>query len=138
MKTRLLTVICLAAVALAACGGAKFAEEKTLLTTLTGAMETFTKTMESADTPEIVTQALGKLTGSLDKVMPAMKKLTAANPDWETKPPKELEDVMSKFKSASSGLQGVMPKLMSMAQEHGDNADLQNAVQKFTGLMSQL
>lgn len=137
MKTKIYVAICLVA-ALAACSGAKFAEEKTLLTGMATAMETFSEAVQSADTPDGITQALTGLTDKLAETLPAMKKLTDAHPEWEENPPEELGDVMAKFKGASEGLMGSMVKVMSMAQDHADNAELQSAVEKFTGLMQQL
>jgi len=138
MKTKLMAAVCLAALVVAGCGGAKYAEEKTLMTTLTKAMEAFTSTMQSAETPDAVAGALGALTGQLEKVMPKMQEFQKEHPDWDTNPPKGMEDTVAKFKSASEGLKGAMPKVMGMMQQHADNPMLKDAVEKFTSLMDKL
>jgi len=138
MKTKLMAAVLLAAIVVAGCGGAKNVEEKTLLTTLTKAMEAFTSTMNSADTPDAVAGALGLLTGQIEKVMPKMKEFAQKHPDWDTNPPKGMEETVSKFKAASEGLQGAMPKIMAMMQQHQDNPMLKGAVEKFTALMNQM
>lgn len=138
MKTKLMAAVCLAALVVAGCGGAKYAEEKTLMTTLTKAMEAFTGAMNSAETPDAVAGALAALTGQLEKVMPKMQEFQQEHPDWDTNPPEGMEDAVAGFKSASEGLKGAMPKVMGMMQQHADNPVLKDAVEKFTSLMDKL
>ena len=138
MRTFQILAIGLIVMLLAGCGAAKFAEEKTLLTAVTKAMETFTSAINAADAPPAIASALGAFTGQIEELVPAMKKLTEEHPEWETDPPDELKDTMEKFKSAATGLQGTMPKLMQMANEHADNEELQGALRKFQEVMSGL
>ena len=61
----------------AGCGGEKYLEEKTVLTAATKAMEAFASSMESADSPQVVAQALGTFSGAIENVLPGMKKMSA-------------------------------------------------------------
>jgi hypothetical protein len=95
--------------------------------------------MGSADTPEAVAGLITTFTGQIEKVMPKMKELTDAHPEWEDNPPKELKAELDKFKSVSSQFQSVaIPKAMQFAREHADNPALQGALEKFSSLMSQM
>lgn len=138
MRTKLMAAVCLAALFVAGCGGAKFAEEKTLMTTVTKAMEAFTAAMNSAETPDAAAGALGVLTGQLEKVLPAMTKFQQEHPDWDTDPPEGMADTIAKFQTASEGLQSALPKVMGMMQQNADNPVLKDAVEKFTALMDKL
>jgi hypothetical protein len=101
-------------------------------------MESFASSIESADTPLRVAQALGSFSTAIEKVMPAMKKMQEEHADWETSPPDALKDSLASFKSASEKFKGAMPKVMQYASEHTDNAELQSAVNKFRELASML
>jgi hypothetical protein len=139
VNSKRIVVSALVLLLLAGCGGGKYAEEKTLLTTVTKAMETFTSSIGSADTPEAVAGIITTFTGQIEKVIPKMKELTDAHPEWENNPPKELKAEFEKFKSASSQFQSVaLPKAMQFAREHADNTVLQGAIEKFSNLMSQM
>jgi polyhydroxyalkanoate synthesis regulator protein len=122
----------------AGCGGAKFTEEKTVLTAISSAMETFANSVNSAETPDALAGILGTFSGQLEKFLPQMKKITADHPEWQTAPPKELKEEFAKFNHASQQFQGAMPKLMQFASEYGDNPALNSAVEKFQQLVSQL
>jgi hypothetical protein len=138
MKTyRILTVV-LVALLLIGCGAAKYQKEKTLLTTMTKAMEALTAAISSADNPAKITSAISAFTGKIETLVPDMKKVSDEHPEWETDPPPELKDTMEKFASASSGLHEVMPKLMQMANQHADNAELQDALKKFQSVVGGL
>lgn len=134
------TVVCvLTLFLLVGCGGAKYVEEKTVLTSVTKAMETFTSSIVSAETPEAVAGLIGSFAGQIEKVAPKMKAMTEAHPEWEDNPPKELKAEFDKFKSASSEFQSVaLPKAMQFAQQYADNPALQSALEKFSSVMSQL
>lgn len=134
---RVLTAF-LVAVLIAGCGASKFSEEKTLLTTVTTAMETFTTAMGESETPDAITAALGAFSDQLKMVLPAIMKLNQEHPEWETDPPEELADTLDKFKNAASGLQSAMPKLMQMAGQYADDAQLQDAVKEFQSVVAGL
>ena len=138
MKTCKIVAGVLVAMLLFGCAGAKFQQEKTLLTTVATAMETLTASINQAGTPQAVTSAVSAFSTEIEKVAPAMKQLSDAHPDWDTNPPAELKDTMEKFKTASSGFQSAMPKLMEMASQYPDDADLQNALQKFQSVVEGL
>ncbi len=124
---------------LAGCsGGAKYAKEQTVLDGLAKAMETLTSSVNSADTPDLLTKALGSFSGTMEKFLPQMKSLTTDHPEWTANPPDELKETFDKFNAAKAGFQNVMPKIMSMAKDNLDNADLQGAVNKFTSLMKDM
>lgn len=138
LHKRIILVLLSALLIVAGCGGAKYAKEQTVLEGMAKAMETFTSAVNSADTPALVTKALGSFTGSLEKFLPQMKTLGTDHPDWETNPPEELKGTFEKFNSAKAGFQNVMPKLTSMAQENLGDADLQGAMNKFISLVKDL
>jgi hypothetical protein len=139
MKTKRILVLALALILLAGCGGSKFAEEKTLLTTVTKAMEAFNGAIGSAGVPEDVTKALGSFTGTLEKVLPKMQEMTKAHPDWEDNPPKELKGQFEKFEAATSAFKAeTMPKVMQYAKDNISNVELHEALKKFSGLASQM
>lgn len=138
MANRIL-VLALALILVAGCSGGKFAEEKTLLTTVTKAMESFNAAIGSAGAPEEVTKALGSLTGALETVAPKMKELTEAHPEWEDNPPKELKAEFEKFEAATNAFKSeTMPKVMQFAKDNVSNVDLHNALKKFSGVAAQL
>jgi hypothetical protein len=137
-RLRLTIMILVALLIVAGCGGSKFAKEKTVLDTMASAMETFTSTVNSADTPAGITQALGSFSGVVEKLVPQMKSLTADHPDWEKNPPEELKETFDKFNNAKTGFQNAMPKVTAMAKDNLGDADLQNAVNKFIGLVKDL
>ena len=138
MKTYRIFAVALVAILLFGCSGAKFQNEKTLLTTVTKAMETLTVAINNAVAPHEITSAVSAFSDQIEKLAPAMKKLSDEHPDWNTKPPSQLKDTMDKFKSASSGLQGVMPKLMQMANQYTDDAQLQSALRRFQSVVEGL
>lgn len=139
MNTKRIAVAALIIMLLAGCSGGKYVKEKTLLTTVTRAMESFTSSMATADTPEAVAGYLTTFTGQLEEVLPKMKELTTTHPKWENNPPRELQAELDKFKSASSEFQSVaVPKAMQFARDHADNPALQSALEKFSNLISQL
>ena len=90
MKSRRILVSALVLVLLAGCSGSKFAEEKTVLTTVTKAMETLNSAIGSSAVPEDIAKAVDSFTGALETVLPKMQEMNAAHPDWETSPPEEL------------------------------------------------
>lgn len=130
MKANWILVIVLATILLFGCS-AKYQQEKTLLSTVTAAMETLTAAINNAGAPQEITSAIGAFSDQIEKLAPAMKKLGDAHPDWKTNPPSNLKDTFDKFNSASSDLQGVMPKLVQMASQYADDAELQSALSKF-------
>lgn len=139
MNTKRVVLFALILLLLAGCGGAKYAQEKTLLATVTKAMDAFSSSMATVESPQDVAKIIGTFTGQIEKVLPKMKELTDTHPEWEDNPPKELEKDFAKFKSASTKFKDeAMPKVMQFAQQHADNPELQTALQKFSGLMSQL
>ena len=138
MKTHRILAVALLAVLLVGCGGAKYVEEKTLLTTVTAAMEALTSAIDKADAPPAVAAALTAFTDKVESLLPAMKKLNTDHPEWETDPPQELEAALEKFSTASLGFQTVMPKLMQMAGDNADDPQLQEALGKFQSLVSGL
>ena len=101
-------------------------------------MEALTKAVEEADAPEAVVSALGAFSSKIESFVPAMKKLNDEHPEWETDPPRELEGTLEKFKAASEGFKGVMPKLMQMGGDHADNPQLQDALKKFQSVVGGL
>ena len=138
MRRSLISAATLIALLAVGCGGAEFAVEKTLLTTVTKAIETLTGGINNADSPTALASVLQAFSGQTEKLIPEMNKMSSAHPDWENSPPSELKDTMASFKEASTGLQGAMPKLMQMASQHGDNAQLQDALKKFQSVVSGL
>jgi len=138
VKTYRILTVALVAALLVGCGAAKFAEEKTLLTTVTKAMEALTGAIEKADAPEPVIAALGTFSDKIESFVPAMKKINDEHPEWETNPPDELKGTMEKFKSATEGFQGVLPKLLQMSNDHADNPQLQDAFRKFQSVVGGL
>ncbi len=138
MKTRRILTVALVAVLLAGCGGANHVEEKTLLTTVTAAMEALTSAIDEADAPPAVAAALIAFTDEVEPLVPAMKKLNEEHPEWETDPPRELEVTLAKFNDASQGFQTVMPKLMRMAGDNPADPRLQEALNRFQELVSGL
>lgn len=139
MKSRRILVSALVLILLAGCGGGKFAEEKTVLTTVTKAMESFNSAIGSSAVPEDIAKAVGSFTGALEKVLPKMQEMNAAHPEWETNPPKELKGTFDKFKAVTETFKGeTMPKVMKAAQENADNVDLQTALKKFGSIVSQM
>ena len=75
MNTKRILVLALTLILVAGCSGGKYTEEKTLLTTVTKAMDSFNAAIGSAGAPEDVTKALGSLTGAIEKVLPKMKEI---------------------------------------------------------------
>ena len=139
MKVKRMVFAVLICLFLAGCGGAKYVEEKTLLTTVTTAMETFTSAISSAGAPAEITQAIGAFTGKIEEVLPKMKEMSDAHPDWKDNPPQELQGVIDKFKAATENFKSqAMPKIVQVAQENADNLELQDSLKKFGDLMSQL
>jgi len=138
LQKRLILVLLAALLIMTGCGGGKYAKEETVLNSLTKAMEAFTASINSADTPEAVTQALGLFTGTLEKYLPQMKTLAADHADWETNPPDDLKVTFDKFNSAKAGFESVMPKLTAMAQDNLGDVDLQNAMNKFISVVKDL
>ncbi len=139
MKKKRIAISAVILLLLAGCGGGKYAEEKTMLTTVTATMETFTAAMASAGTPEDVASIIMSFTGKIENVLPKMKELTQAHPDWENNPPAELKTEFEKFKKATAKFQEeAVPKVMQFARNHADNPTLQSAIEKFGSLMSQL
>lgn len=139
MNTKRVVFFALIVLLLVGCGGAKYAEEKTLLTTVTKAMESFSSSMTSAGTPQDVAKIIGTFTGQIETVLPKMKELSDTHPEWEDNPPKELESAFEKFESAQTKFKDeTMPKVMQFAQQNAESPELQAALQKFSGLMSQL
>ena len=139
MMAKRILVLALAVILVAGCSGSKFAEEKTVLTTVTKAMESFNAAIGSAGAPEEVTKALGSLTGTLEKVLPKMQELTAAHPEWEDNPPEELKGEFDKFEAASNAFKSeTMPKVMQYAKDNVSNVDLHEALKKFSGIASQM
>jgi hypothetical protein len=139
MNTKRFSVLALTLILVAGCGGGEFAEEKTLLGTVTKAMETFNAAIGSAGVPEDVTKALGSFTGVLETALPKIKELNAAHPEWENDPPEALKGTMEKYNAASSAFQNeTLPKIMQFARDNMDNAELQSALQKFSQLASQM
>jgi hypothetical protein len=139
MNAKRFSALALVLVLVAGCGAGKFAEEKTLLTTVTKAMEAFNGAIGSAGVPEDVAKALGSLTGALETVLPKMKELNTAHPDWEDNPPEALKSTFDKFEAASNAFKTEsLPKVMKFAQENADNVDLQAALKKFSSIASQM
>ena len=139
MISKRILVSALVLILFAGCGGSEFAQEKTVMTTATKAMETFNSAIGSSALPEDITKAVGSFSGALEKVLPKMKEMNAAHPDWETNPPEELKGTFDKFKAATDTFKGeTMPKVMKAAQENADNVDLQTALKKFGSIVSQM
>jgi hypothetical protein len=138
MRTRLISAVTLLALLAVGCGGTQFTAEKTVLTTVTKAIETFTAGVNDADSPTALASVLKTFSASVEKVLPAMNKLTGEHPEWENNPPDALKDTMAGFKKASEGLQGAMPKVMQMASQYADNQQLKDAIDKFKSVVSQL
>ena len=105
---------------------------------MTTAMETLTAAINEAEAPAEVASAVGAFSDQIETLVPALKKLEADHPEWETDPPSELQETMDRFKSASSAFQGAMPRLMQMANQHADDAQLQGALQKFQSVVAGL
>ena len=137
MKTHRILAVVLAAMLLFGCSG-KYRQEKSLLTAVTKAMETLTAAINSAGAPPELTSAITAFTDQIEKLAPSMKRISSEHPEWGTNPPPELKDTMDKFKSASSGLQGAMPKVMQMASQYADDAELQSALEKFQSVLGGL
>ena len=109
------------------------------MSTVTKALETITEAVSSAHGPEDFTKAIGAFTGSIEKVLPKMKELKEAHPEWETDPPEELKGTFDKFNAAADKFKDeAVPKIMKAVTDHPDDTALKDAVQKFHGLMSQL
>jgi len=139
MKTKRLIMLALVLVLAAGCGGGQFAEEKTLLTTVTKAMESFNNAIGSAGATDEVTKALGTFTDALETVLPKMQELNSAHPDWETNPPEELKETFDKYNVATGTFQTeTMPKVMKFAQENAGNAEFQSALKKFGDIASKM
>lgn len=139
MNTKRIWVLALALILVAGCGGGKFAEEKTLLSTVTKAMDSFNAAIGSAGAPEDVTKALGSLTGALETVLPKMKEITSAHPEWENDPPEELKGEFEKFEAATNAFRAdAMPKVMQYAKDNISNVELHTALKKFSSIASQL
>jgi len=139
MNAKRILVLVLALILVAGCGAGKYAEEKTLLTTVTKAMESFNAAIGSAGVPEDVAKALGSFSGAIEKVLPKMQELTKAHPEWEDNPPEELKSQFENFEAATSTFRAeTMPKVMKFAQDNMDNVDLQNALKKFSNIASQM
>lgn len=130
MKTYRILAVVLVAILLFGCSG-KYQQEKTLVTTVTKAMETLTIDINKAGTPQELATAVTAFSDQIEKLAPAMKKLGTDHPDWETNPPSQLKDTMEKFKSASNGMQESLSKMMQMASQYQDNAELQSALNRF-------
>lgn len=139
MNAKRFSILALTLVLVAGCGAGEFAEEKTLLTTVTKAMESFNSAIGSAGVSEDVAKALGTFSGALEKVLPKMTELNTAHPEWEDDPPEALKGTFEKLEAATSTLKAeTMPKVMQFAKDNMDNADLQNAVKKFSEIASQM
>ncbi|MDD3643627.1 MAG: hypothetical protein PHQ19_09225 [Candidatus Krumholzibacteria bacterium] len=138
MKAYGVLAVALAAMLLFGCSGAKYQQEKTLLSTATKAIESLTAAINEAGAPEEIASAVNAFAGQFEKLVPAIKKINDEHPDWENNPPSQLKDAMEQYKSASNGLQEAMPRLMQMASEHMDNTALQDALKKFQSVVSGL
>jgi len=137
VRTYRILAVALVAILLFGCSG-KYQQEKTLLTAVTKAMETLTAAVNQAGAPQELTSAVNAFSDQIEKLAPAMKKLSDEHPDWETNPPSQLKDTMEKLKSASGGLQGAMSKVMQMASQYPDDTELQGALNRFQSVVQGL
>lgn len=120
------------------CGGGEFAKERTVLETVTKALDTLAGAVEGVDSPEGLAGVLDTFSGQMEKILPEMKQLTADHPEWVNSPPEELAETFDNFKAAGDKFQGAMPKMMAIIGEHGENPVLKSALEKFQGIMAQL
>ena len=121
MNTKRIWVLALALILVAGCSGGKFAEEKTLLTTVTKAMDSFNCGHR------IRRRARGRDQGSgfvyrRPRNRPAQDEGNdSAHPEWENNPPEELKGTFEKFDAATNAFRAeTMPKVMQVRQgQHG-------------------
>jgi len=138
VKAYRILAIALVAILVFGCSAAKYEAEKTLMTSVTNAMETLTSAINSAGAPQEITSAANAFSDQIEKLAPAMKKLTDEHPDWEINPPSQLKETMDKYKTASMGMQGAMQKLMQTASQYPDDVELQSAMNKFQSVVAGL
>lgn len=84
--------------------------------------------IENAATADDMAPALSFAADELEKVFPAMIKVTKDHPDWGRNPPPEVRPTMEKFDAAYDRfLLKALKKATNFANDNSDNAALQKS-----------
>lgn len=139
MNAKRILLLALTMILIVGCSGGQYAQEKTVLTTVTKAMESFNSAIESAGKPEDVTKALVSFSSALETATPKIRELAKAHPDWDKNPPEELKGEFEKFEAATMAFRsGAMAKVMEFSRDNMGDKDLQDAMKEFSSIASQL
>ena len=107
-----------------------FESEMATLALMVKSMLDFSRRINHAENIEEVTVAAERLAGNLETLGPLMKALTEKHPDWDTNPPQEVREPMSRYLDTLLVYNDAMQKLVAYAEENPENEELQEAFEK--------
>ncbi|RPJ06554.1 MAG: hypothetical protein EHM28_09885 [Spirochaetaceae bacterium] len=121
MKNRMMTMVVIAivlaaAVVMMSCGGEKYADVKKLMAEGIAANDAFLKAINAAADGKAAAAALTAYAQSMKTLSPQIEGLDKKYPELGKNPPKELEELSTKFeKSSMDTLQAIMTKMSAFA-----------------------
>lgn len=105
----------------------EYAAEMKTLAVMVKSMIDFSHRVEEAATAENITTACTRLTHNLELVGPKMRELTETHPEWDSNPPEEVREPMSRYLDALVVYSKALQKVLTFVQNNPDNKELQKA-----------
>jgi hypothetical protein len=108
----------------------EYAAEMETLAVMVKSMMDFSKRVEEAASADDIINACTRLTHNLELAGPKMRELTKAHPDWDSNPPEEVREPMSRYLDALVVYSEALQKVVTYVQDHPDNGELQKAYEE--------
>jgi cytochrome c556 len=109
-------------------GAQAYKEETAVMGRMMEMMESYSRVIAAADSPEAMAKAIEGLSDQLEVILPEMKAVADKHPEWGDAPPEEMRQTMEDFKAASdSFFGGALQKAVEYANKYQDDASLQQA-----------
>jgi len=134
MKEGMVGVLLAALLVLTSCGGGKYADVKSAMDGQMKAMDRFSEKIDKAENSEQVVAALDEFGAKMEKFAREFPKLQEKYPELGDKqnPPEELKETMNQMEGVAQRFMGAM---MKVAQQYGEDAQVQEKLQQMQGMM---
>jgi cytochrome c556 len=104
-----------------------YRSEMETLALMVKTMIDFSSRVNSAENDEDIITACNRLAHNLELLGPKMRKLTEEHPDWDSNPPDEVREPMSRYIDAHNVFSQAVQQVAAYVRQNPDNSELQEA-----------